>query len=770
MPAPAAALLVLVLWAAAAPASAQTAPDGRAVYRITPARHQILLPLLSLGLDIAGTGPRGAIDVILTPGEVLRVQGLGFDPRPLDLAPRGLHGAAESPLLRPDLGAYHTVAEAGQEMADYAAAHPDLARMTMIGTSIEGRPIQAIKISDNAAVEEGEPRVLVVGCHHARELMSVEIPLYLMRRLLDGYGTDPVLTQLVDAREIWIVPVANPDGHVYVEEHSGGQSDGWWRKNRRDNGDGSFGIDLNRNYGYQWGYDDYGSSPTPSSEVYRGTGPFSEPETAALRDFMAAHAFSLCASFHSYGQLFLYPWGYEAANTPDHAVFQALGDSVAAMNGYLAGNNKSGAIYVTNGEMSDWVYGDTSLKPSAISFTFELNTADQGGFAPPDGMIGPTCDLNWGPLVTLLAYADTPRRILGPARPSDPVIAVGDGAAMLEWSYADPDPANLPVRHDVRRIASYTTGPDDAENGLGNWNASLFCVSTSRSTSGSSSFYSGAGNSWNAVLAMRAPLRVETSRDSVAVQAWWSLESFYDYWYAEASSDGGATWSSLPGNHTTNDSPLLRNLGNGITAASTTFLRCAFSLKNFVGKEVLVRFREVSDGAVNEEGLYLDDLEPVASMSGLEVVDTEDAAPSWALDPVPGSRAWYQVRAVDAEGHQGLWSSMAAFDPAVTAAEAGRPQVADRLDFRGANPAVSGTIVGYTLAPGPPAPYRLEVFDIHGRLVRALVRGTSGPSGGQGAVRWDGTGDRGAPLASGVYVLRLTTRRGSLAAKVTLLR
>jgi hypothetical protein len=763
-------LLVAALHGPTATPPARAATDGRAIYRITPARHQVLFPLQALGLDVAGTGPGGTIDVILSPGEVLRVRALGFEPRPLDLAPRGVHGAAESPLLRPDLGDYHTVDEADQELAAYAAAHPLLTRLVTIGTSIEGRPIRALKISDNAAMDESEPRVLVVGCHHARELMSVELPLYLMRRLLDAYGTDPVLTQLVDTREVWIVPVLNPDGHVYVENHSGGQSDGWWRKNRRANNDGSFGVDLNRNYGYEWGHDNYGSSPTPASEVYRGMWPFSEPETAAFRDFMAAQAFSLCVSFHSYGELVLYPWGYVPADTPDHAVYKALGDSVAAMNGYLAGNNRSGAIYATNGDMSDWAYGETGLKPAAYSFTFELNTAEQGGFGPPDNLIGPTCELNWGPLLTLLTYADGPRRILGPARPSGAAIVVGDGAARLEWAYTDPDTSNPPARHDVRKIASYTIGPDGAEAGLGNWDAARFTVSSARSSGGTSSFYSGAGNGWSAVLAMRAPLHVSSTADSVVVQAWWALEAFYDYWYAEASADGGATWSSLPGTRTTDDDPFQRNLGNGMTGASGAFLRCAFTLKDFVGSEVLVRFRALSDGAVNEEGLYLDDVETVASMAGLGTVDTGDPAPAWALDPVPGAPAWYQVRAVDAEGHAGLWSGMVGFDPAVTGAEAVRRQVPDRVEVQGANPTASGTTVRFTLAPGPAASYRLEVFDIQGRLVRVLARGRSGPGGGQGAVRWDGSTDDGTPVGSGVYVVRLATPRGRAVSRVTLLR
>ncbi len=100
-----------------------------------------------------------------------------------------------------------------------------------------------------------------MGNHHARELMSVDVPLKFAEYLLTNYGIIPEVTDMVDSREIYIAPMINPDGHVYVEQNHTGDSDYWWRKNRRDNLDSSFGVDLNRNYGYQWGFDDVGSSP-----------------------------------------------------------------------------------------------------------------------------------------------------------------------------------------------------------------------------------------------------------------------------------------------------------------------------------------------------------------------------------------------------------------------------------------------------------------------------------------------------------------------------
>lgn len=747
------------------------AAEERAIYRITPARGQRLEPLFQLGFDPAGHGPGVSLDFVLTPSDVARARSIGFEPVPVSIRRGGPLGAASTSLAQPNLGDYHTYAEAVAEMASYAASHPAIARVETIGTSLEGRAISAIKISDNPAVDEGEPEVLVVGCHHARELMSVELPLYLMRRLLDGYGVDPTLTALVDGREIWIVPVVNPDGYVYVQEHANGQSSGWWRKNRRPNADGSVGVDLNRNYGYEWAHDDFGSSPTPSVETYRGTAPFSEPETAALRDFIASHAFTTSLSFHSYGDLVLYPWGYDLLDTPDHPVFFALGDSMATQNGYRAGNPKSNAIYLTNGDMDDWVYGDSVLKPALYGFTFEVNTADEGGFDPPESLIGPTCDLNWGPMLTLLRFSDAPRRVLGPPRPFGPRIASYGGVPILSWSYPLPDPANPAVRHDVRRIAQALRVVDDAESGVADWDSLRFGWSSARSASGAHAYYSGSADSRESILTSRASLDVE-SGDSVAVRAWWALESGYDYWYGQASTDGGETWHSLVGNYTTNLNPSGQNEGFGITGTSGgVFARATFSLLPYAGKQVLVRFRCVTDQASHLEGLYLDDLTPTPRYSGVVTADTGSPDSSYPVSPPPSDPIWLTVRGVDGEGQPSHWSDRVLLDPAVTAvAVAGGSRVADGISGVAPNPMNPRADVRFTLAPGKPGPFYLDCFDAAGRWLARITEGMDTGGGGARRSSWDGRDRNGRDLPSGVYFLRLTHGSASRTAKITLLR
>lgn len=275
-------------------------------------------------------------------------------------------------------GAYHSYQELETELAALQARFPDLAKVTSLGLSLEKRRLLALKISDHPDRDEDEAGVLFVGGHHAREWISVEVPLLIAKSLLESYASDPSVRDLVDASEIWIVPMINPDGVEYSI-----RSYRYWRKNRRDNGDGSFGVDLNRNYGHQWGTDEIGSSSDPSSEVFRGRAAFSEPESRAVRDLLLRRSFAAAVSYHSFDQLLLYPWSYTAQPAPRRNEFEALARGLAvlieAVGGRIYGVGQSGEdLYVSNGDAMDWTYAALD----APALTIELPPADlvHGGF------------------------------------------------------------------------------------------------------------------------------------------------------------------------------------------------------------------------------------------------------------------------------------------------------------------------------------------------------------------------------------------------------
>ncbi|MCK4942331.1 MAG: zinc carboxypeptidase [Candidatus Aminicenantes bacterium] len=283
------------------------------------------------------------------------------------------------------IGDYHTYTESVEFMEDLVRRFPDLAQLSSAGQSIEGREIYVLKISDNLLSEEAEPNIFISGCHHAREWISVEIPLLFARFVLENYSSHQQSRDIVDGGQLHIMPIQNPDGLEYsIHTYR------MWRKNRRYNGDLSWGVDPNRNYGYQWGYDNIGSSPYPDDAVYRGPYAFSEPETRAVREFLLIHPPSGSLNFHNYSQLILYPWGYTDTPTTDDTEMEEIARRMAELifqvNGrvYQYGPGAI-AIYPTNGDTDDWIYG-TFGSPS---FTVELppELFIQGGFFTSQQMI-----------------------------------------------------------------------------------------------------------------------------------------------------------------------------------------------------------------------------------------------------------------------------------------------------------------------------------------------------------------------------------------------
>ncbi|MHC4808977.1 MAG: M14 family zinc carboxypeptidase [Planctomycetota bacterium] len=272
-----------------------------------------------------------------------------------------------------------------------AATHPELASVVDLGQSLEGRPIRGLRITGPGDATN-RPAVLINALQHAREWITVPTVLWFAQSMLEGYGQDPEITAILDAIELHVIPVTNPDGYVWSWDENR-----LWRKNRRDNGDGSFGVDLNRNWSFQWG--GQGASENPSSATYRGTGPFSEPESTVLSQYIldlgdvAAHL-----DVHSYGQLILSPFGYdfvepEGVAGRTHLVLgRTFADYIAEVSGAIYDPGPAWGLYLASGTCSDWAHGGAG----AISFTFELRpaNANEGGFVLPPEAIEPTATEN----------------------------------------------------------------------------------------------------------------------------------------------------------------------------------------------------------------------------------------------------------------------------------------------------------------------------------------------------------------------------------------
>ena len=284
----------------------------------------------------------------------------------------------------------YTLDELNERFDELHGLFPDIiSNRVVIGQSVEGRDIWAFKVSDSPNEDEDEPEVLYTALTHSREPLGMMNLMYFVQLLLEEYDEDPELNYLINNREIWFIPVVNPDGYIYNEliEPNGG---GMHRKNRLDtncgNGDNR-GVDLNRNYGYGWGSDDTGSSPNPCSATYRGESEFSEPETQAVRDFIIEHQFKNVLHYHSYWNTYIHPWGDGSLpDEPDLTTLTEIGQEMARYNGFTVGTGFATIGYGVNGDAVDWTYGDQDI----ISYVPEVGSTSQG-FWPPESDVVDLC-------------------------------------------------------------------------------------------------------------------------------------------------------------------------------------------------------------------------------------------------------------------------------------------------------------------------------------------------------------------------------------------
>jgi hypothetical protein len=265
-------------------------------------------------------------------------------------------------------------------------AYDDFVELRDIGDTIEGRDIWAIRMTDGIAGVplNTRPAVLYQGTTHAREWISTEVTMRLLNWFLaEQTGGNTEVANLLGSRELWFLPVVNPDGYEYTFT-----TERLWRKNLRDNNGDTMitnldGVDLNRNYAEHWNYDEEGSSSPFSSETYRGIRPESEPESAADATLIRTMGdFKFAISYHSFGQLLLYPQGWQTLTaTADDPIYLALSgiDTDPAIPGYNPGVGAD--LYTTNGEFTDWAHGEENV----LSWTPELSEGCAGcGFEFPD--------------------------------------------------------------------------------------------------------------------------------------------------------------------------------------------------------------------------------------------------------------------------------------------------------------------------------------------------------------------------------------------------
>ncbi|WP_449351719.1 M14 family metallopeptidase [Streptomyces shaanxiensis] len=421
-----AAVASLMTFALAAPLSANADSAPKAAPSAEDVRqyeiHQHTTPVTRTAIQQSGvTVDEADEETVVVSGrasQIKRLRQLGYEVEPLGAAPdRVAPGEARLFDFPSADSRYHNYAEMNAEIDQRIAAYPNIMSKRVIGTSYQGRNIVAIKISDNVATDEAEPEVLFTHHQHAREHLTVEMALYLLRELGAGYGSDSRVTDMVNNREIWIIPDLNPDGGEYDIASGSYRS---WRKNRQPNsGSSAVGTDLNRNWAYRWGCCG-GSSSSTSSETYRGTAAESAPEVKVVANFVRSRVvggvqqIKTNIDFHTYSELVLWPYGYTYSDTAtgmtadDNAVFKAVGQKMAASNGYTA--EQASDLYITDGSIDDYLWGTHKI----FSYTFEMYpSSGGGGFYPPDEVIERETSRNRDAVLQLLENSDCMYRSIG---------------------------------------------------------------------------------------------------------------------------------------------------------------------------------------------------------------------------------------------------------------------------------------------------------------------------------------------------------------------
>ena len=301
---------------------------------------------------------------------------------------------------------YHNYTEIEELLLEINSTYPEIADVFSVGKSWQNKTIYCLRLT-NESDNYPKPAILLVGYHHTREPITAELALYFSVQLATNYGKNETITRMLNKTELYIIVALNPDGFETVEQND------WQRKNSHptdedqdglfdedppedEDGDGKVeylwdyhtgfvrwegwdndgdgvngedwigGVDLNRNYGYQWNASTQSGSQNPEDEDYKGTAPFSEPETRALRDLVMQYDFRYAVSLHSGADVILYPWGYTTDPAPDHEKYQSLAVNMSAL--VNSSYQQSGEMYTTSGVWDDWMYGNQSV----FAFTFEI--------------------------------------------------------------------------------------------------------------------------------------------------------------------------------------------------------------------------------------------------------------------------------------------------------------------------------------------------------------------------------------------------------------
>ncbi len=647
----------------------------------------------------------------------------------------------------------------------------------------EGRWLYGVKISDNPHIEEDdEPGFLIDGLHHAREWACIPIVLFFADSMLTSYGNVPEITEIINNTEIYCFPIINADGYVY-DYVPGGNG---WRKNREPFLN-NIGTDPNRNYAGcapdidgDWGaVDEDQASHHPHSSTFCGAYANSGDETRALTLYVKSHTCNAYMTYHSYGELLMWPWGWTGQPTPDAALYNSVGNHMANMIERLGiGTYGHGplysAIYPVSGSSMDWFYSWCHWVGgiSNLSFTTELGTQ----FYQPEDDLDHIAHENFKALEYLTGFCDSIVLLCeGVVPPPEiyPINSVGEDFTIY-WHAKNSDD-NHPLQWELVELSDPSVIEDNLESGTNRWVLDGFTLSTSQAHSGTYSFFSGNQDEMNHAVRTVHPYLVQPG-DSVTFWCWYNLQYWADVAVVEVS-ENTKEWFNLD---------TTRFTGN-----QSSWLRKAYSLEYWVDKSIYIRFRSMTNEDVLNGGFYVDDISPVCLFTNVDTIASDITDTLYQFTDHPSGEYYYYVRGYNTTWGWGDYSHLEKANVMVG--------ITDAPDAN-----VSALPPGLSLYPNPfrdktelkfsigqsVKRARLEIYDATGRLIKkfnlqsptslrffqnAEEKAGRSEITNPHSVIWNGTNDKGRPVPPGIYFVYFTCTVGeiedyTMVEKVVLLR
>jgi len=488
-----------------------------------------------------------------------------------------------------------------------------------------------------------------MGVHHAREWPTMEICLNIADQLTSNYGVSDNITDLVNNRRIWIVSCVNPDGYYY--DHDLYDGDEWWRKNRHYFPDfDTYGVDLNRNYAGSCNGDDFGMwgsngmSHNPDNDLFCGLNIFSESETHAIRDLIVENDICAVISWHTYGELVMWPWGYSSDDiTPNDEYLSQIGSGIALR---IANQDEDGTytptqaagLYPTTGDTCDWVYGYGHYVLGRQIFPFTIEACES--FHPSADVLEQVCKENYEGALYLLEVAENISKLTPRVMP--PIINNIQFSEDVDYiiNFAENNPEANVEYFQLDELEEFEMVFDDSENENGLWSFEGFNIAGNEYYSGENSYQSHRLD--NQVSSMKTiyPLPIF---DDTSISFWcmFDIEDYYDMAFFEVSRDGR-----------------LYDVIDTFTGDSQGWIFKNYNLDGYDGESIFIRFRYSTDENTHGDGFYVDDISPIANFRNVTILSEYLIDNFYEISNKSDGIYYYRIRGFNSDYGWGDFSTL----------------------------------------------------------------------------------------------------------------